>query len=299
MNVFRGIIASVIILIFSLAAAALAAGFSLERIIVPQTAATIINGAKAGERLIAALPDFIMQELPEPLSLLLQKGDVQRFVIEALPANEADSMLRSLSGEVVSYIRGESDTISKIDLTPTEARAEVAAKKIIPGMGGTLLAVMIRQEFEVNGLDKGLSVPREQLDVARQDFAQLRLDANIALGLALLSLLLVFAIAPHGLTGRLRWCGVAFIVAGCLSSVVGAIALNISRLMAGSALGGNMPSAMHDFIKDAVAVLGKILAQNIFIAGAIYIGCGGILLVINLILRKRAVSAAQAAALIK
>jgi hypothetical protein len=297
MNVLRGIIASIFVLIFTLVAVVLAAGLSLENVIVPQTAVKIIDEARAGERLTAALPDFIMQGLSKPLSALLQKDDVQRFVAEALPADQADSMLRSISGEVVSYIRGDGNTISKIDFAPTEARAVAAAKKIIPGKTGTLFAVMIEQQFKAAGLDKGLEIPRKQLDVAREVFSQFRLGANVALGLALLFLLLVFAVAPHGLAGRLRWCGVAFIIAGCLSAATAASALMVPRLILSFSFGGNIPASIQDFIKDAIGVLGKALAQNIFIVGAIYIGCGAVLIIINLILHKRGIPPVRAAEL--
>ncbi len=294
MNVLRGIVATIFIFIFTLISLVTTLGWGLERTIVPQTAVTIIERARVGERLTAVLPDYIKQGLSGPAALLSDEN-IERFVAEALPAVEADSMLRSLAGGVVSYIRGEADTISKVDLAPTISRAVAAAKKIIPGKQGVQLATMIQTQFKAAGWDKGLEIPHEQLDAVRNAFSQFHLGATIALAAVILLFLLIAAVAPHGLRGRLRWCAVALIVPGCLSIAVAVAALIAPGIMLGLALGGNnIPPVVQSLAKDAVEALGGVLALNIFIIAAIYVGSGALLIAVNLILRKRGVSSAPA-----
>lgn len=292
MNTLRAVFASIFILVFALVALAATAGLAIERAITPQTASAIIDRAKVGERLAAALPGFVKQGMSGPGSSALRLEDIRRFAAAALPVDELTAMLRSISGEVVGYVRGEVDSVSKIDLAPIAARAGSAAKKLIPGKGGEQLAAMIEQQFVKTGLDKGLEVPREQLEATRLTFAQLRAGEAVAVALAVLALLLAFAVAPHGLIGRLRWCGIVLVVVGCLSAVE-AVGFLLAPDGAVWVFGGNATPEIQSLIRDAAGVLAGILAMNIFIVAAVDLAVGIGSLVLSCALCKRRAAAAK------
>lgn len=286
MIIFRGIVVSLFILILSFAAEAVIVGFSVDRTINRQTANEIIEKARVGERLTAVLPGLIKQDISGPVAQL-RNEDIRRFVAEVLTVDQVNALLKPFAGETVEYIRGDRDTVSKIDLAPTEKRAEAAAKKILPGMVGAQFANMIQSQFKNAGLDKGLEIPREQLDATRKAFAQLHFGLKIALTALVIIFLLIFAIAPHGLSGRLRWCGATLIIAGYMSALAASLALAAREFIARFAFGGNAPLEIKDLLKDAAVILSKIIAQNIFIGAALCIGGGAALVVLGYVLRKR------------
>lgn len=291
MKIFRTIVASVLILAFSLAAMAGALIYSFSALVNERVAEEVIQKSKAGERLSAALPDIIKEGLTGPAAQL-RLEDIKKFSVEALSPEQADAMIKSVSADVVKYVRGERENVPKVDFAPIVKRAEAAAKKAFPGLVGTQLALMIQEQFKNSEIEKGLEIPRQQLDAAKTYYSQMRLAIVATAASLLVMLLLIFAVSPHGLAGRLRWCSAAFGGAGLLSAAVALMLVVAREFIAGLAFGGNAPPEIKDMMKDAAGTLVGMLSKDMLIAAALCIGVGAVLALLVFVLRKADTNAA-------
>ena len=287
MNLFRDIVASVLVGVILFAGAATALGFALNRTFLPQTAMNIIADTRAGERLTAALPDYLKNNVAIPWINLVPDETFKSLVAAALPAADADRLLRSVSGEVVNYVRGDSATLSKIDLAPIESRAVNAAKKTSPGIVGDEFGLAVAAQFKNAGLEKGIELPRKELDAAKNAFAALRAGTAIVMAVAIFTLLLLFFVAPNKLRGRLIWCAVSLFVSGLATALLAHFLATVFVIMQVKMQTPAASPEVAALVKDVLIQVGLILEKNTNSFAFAYLAAGAVLGVFGLVFGAR------------
>jgi hypothetical protein len=287
MNVLRAIVASLAIVVLALSAQATSVGFGIERTVRADTVTTLLTRAQVGERLSALLPELITHGVNLPEGFSLSTEDVQQVLASALPPDEIRAILAATGSEVVGYIRGERSDVSRIDIGPIVKRLEAAFQKLQPTSTGKQIAAAIEVQYRASGLTKGVAVPTEQLAGAKTAFARVARSTGAAFGLALAALALIFAIAPHGLRGRLKYAATGLFIAGGLTLVVAFLAPAAPNAFALGALTSEAPAAMKDLVRDAALTLGSTLGSNVALGALLCLLLAVVCVVTNSILKRK------------
>lgn len=286
MNVFRSVIASLFVLIIAFALEAVAISISLDRLIVPKNATVLIKEAKISERVVAALPDMIKGNKSIPEIDKIPVEYINRIVLAAVSVNDAETIIKRVFVEGINYLRGDSETISKIDFSAIEKRSLTEAKKILPGIAGTQLATLVKTQFSNSGLSNGVQIPLKWFEAARNMYSLVYQGTVVAMVGILIMMVTLFFVSSNSTHSRLNWCAVPLLAAGILSAGCGYVIseivpkLHISFMDSFSSLG------MEELAADAVVLIGAMLARNIYSVATIYIISGIVLILLSFTLFK-------------
>jgi hypothetical protein len=294
MNILRRVIASLLTSVFIMAVLATALVWGLLSTLTAGPLDKAIGASRAGERLPVLLTAQLTPML-EKLPLTPKGFTVNQLVAEALPPAQVESLLKQAVSGNLAYIRGESATVAPVDLSPSISGVNTALVAHLPPVVGKMMEGKANAAFAALGLDKGLAISAGTLKQAGDAYAALRMAAEIALAAILLIFGLIFLIAPHGIRGRLKYAGIAALVAGIVTAAVGAalsaiVKFAFSQLRNVPTAGGSadvgqlainsLPPEVMDAIKDFGSSLGSSLGTNVLIYGAIVAALGIVCLVI-------------------
>jgi len=281
MNILRGIAASLLTSVFLTAVLITALLWGMLATLTVGPLDKALSASRVGERLPAL---FAVQLSPmfEKLPLTPKGFTANQLVAEAFPSAQVESLLKKAVNDNLSYIRGESALTTPVDLLPLFSNMKTALIAHLPASVGKKMADNMQSSIAAQGLDKGLIIPADKLVEAKEGYAAFRLAAYIALLALFIILGLIFLVAPHGIRGRLKYAGIAALVAGTVAAALGAgltaiVGVAISQLdklpssaSAGAASSGtqNMPPQVLAMIKDLVPSLASSLGAKVFIYGS-------------------------------
>jgi hypothetical protein len=286
MNILRGGVAAIFVIIFSASVAVFVTGFCLERAATPQTAKAIIERARVGRIISSILPGIIVQYLSETENIKLRVEDISLFTNKVLKPEEINIITERFSSAVIQYIRGQNNTVPKIDFASIETRAVYVGKKQFPRIAGEQFSGLIISQFKKLGISNGWQMPREGLDSLKTNYLQFIFDIKIALVTLLVALLVIFIIAPNGIFGRMRWCGSALAIAGFLMAIIALGISIVSGVIINTEFMGKTPPQIVDMIKVGLGALAEMLTRDVLIAAIICFGVGLALTMLGFVLRK-------------